>query len=450
MTQTYHDHFVRSGQHFERARHVLPGGVTRSLSAWPPHPVYVHSGEGAFVSDLDGHRLLDLNNNYTALVLGHAHPEVVRVVTEQIKKGTSFAFSTELEVELAEMLVERVPSVERVRFVSSGTEAAMFALRTARAATGRSKIAKMECGYHGAHDDAAVSVRPKLEDAGPPERPRSVCEVDGLIAGGTDNVVVLPFNRPAEAIELIREHADDLAAVIVEPVLGVGGMIPAVAAFLPALRQACTEHGIVLIFDEVITLRLAPGGAQEISGVTPDLTIMGKVIGGGLPIGALGGSAALMEMYDPYKAGAGGPRMFQAGTFTGNPMSLAAGIVTLRALTPEVCVDLNTHGDRIRQQLGALFEDLQLPAVVTGTGSLFNVHMTAGPVVTPRDAWAIDVPRQLRFFLDLLSRGVVLAPRGMGAVSTAMTDADINFFLEEAGEVASLLSKSGDPGRVAA
>jgi glutamate-1-semialdehyde 2,1-aminomutase len=429
---------------------VVPGGVTRILSSWPPHPVYVRSGEGAFVQDLDGHRLLDLNNNYTALVLGHAHPEVLRVVTEQLEKGTSFGFSTELEVELAGMLVERVPSVERVRFTGSGTEAAMFALRTARAATGRSKVAKMECGFHGTHDDVSVSVRPRPDDAGPPERPRSVAEMDGLIPDATDNVVVLPFNRPTEACELIREHADDLAAVIVEPVLGVGGMIPPVASFLPALRQTCSEHGIILIFDEVITLRLAPGGGQEVFGVMPDLTVMGKVIGGGLPIGAVGGSAALMGMYDPFGEGSGGPRIYQAGTFTGNPLSLAAGIATLQVLTPEVCAELNERGDRIRHQLGALFEEVQLPAVVTGAGSLFNVHMTAGPIITARDAWAIDAARQHRFFLDLLSRGVVLAPRGMGAVSTAMTDADVDFFLEAAGEVASLLSKPGGPGQVAA
>ncbi len=316
-SMTYRDQFASSGRHFERARRVLPGGVTRSLNFWEPHPVYLHSGKGAYVCDVDGHRLLDLINNYTALVLGHADPRVVRAVGRQLELGTSFAFSSDLEVVLAELLVARVPSIERVRFTGSGTEAAMFALRAARAATGRPLIAKMEGGFHGTHDEVAISIRPRLDAAGPPDRPRSVGETNGLIAGVTDHVIVLPFNRPTDATELIREHADELAAVIVEPVLGVGGMIPPVSSFLPALRRACTEHGIVLIFDEVITLRLAPGGAQELYGVTPDLTIMGKIIGGGLPIGALGGNESLMEMFaprgghDPYDARSGGPRTYQ-------------------------------------------------------------------------------------------------------------------------------------------
>jgi glutamate-1-semialdehyde 2,1-aminomutase len=375
-------------------------------------------------------------------VLGHADPRVVRAVGRQLEHGTSFAFSSDLEVVLAEMLVARVPSIERVRFTGSGTEAAMFALRAARAATGRSLVAKMEGGFHGTHDEVAISIRPTLDDAGPPHRPRSVRETDGLIASVTDHVIVLPFNHPTEATALIREHADDLAAVIVEPVLGVGGMIPPVASFLPALRRACTEHGIVLAFDEVITLRLAPGGAQELYGVTPDLTIMGKVIGGGLPIGALGGSESLMGMFeprgghDPYDARSGGPLVYQGGTFTGNPLSLAAGIATLEALTPDVYAELNSRGDMIRQRLGALFEDVRLPALATGVGSLFNVHMTDGPIVTGRDAWTIDAALQHRFVLDLLSNGVMLAPRGMGAVSAAMNDDDVDRFLRAAAAAA--------------
>lgn len=437
----YRDRTVGSRLHYEQALAALPAGATRSLNSWPPYPVYLTGGRGSLVTDVDGRDYVDMLNNYSALVLGHADPEIVDVVSRAAALGTSFSFSTPAEHELAEVLRTRIPSLERLRFAGSGTEAAMFCLRLARARTGRDRIAKMEGGFHGTYDDVAISIRPSPDSWGPPHAPASVPDMDGLPEGTAQRVLVLPFNDTQATSALLRLHGNGIAAVIVEPVLGVGGMIPATPEYLRTLRELCDELGIVLIFDEVISLRVARGGAQASYGVTPDLTVMGKVIGGGLPIGAYGGRADIMGLLEPqggsdvYDPRAGGPRLYQGGTFTGSPCSLATGLVTMRRLTPAVYAELAAKGERLRVGLGRQIERHGLPACVTGHSSLFNIHVGAGQVSTFRDARRVDGARQQALFLGLLSEGFIIAPRGMGAVSTATSSSEIDAFTDAAAAI---------------
>lgn len=447
VIETYQARTARSRELFHAAQRRIPAGATRSLNSWPPYPVYLEGGSGGTVRDVDGHVYRDFLNNYTALPLGYADPEITAVLTEQLAAGTAHSFSGPLEGELAELLTARVPSLERLRFTGSGTEAVMFALRLARAFTGRTAIAKAEGGFHGTIDDVMVSVRPAAGLGGEASAPEPVAEMRGIPQTRVADTVVVPFNDAEGTERILRRERDRLAAVILEPVLGVGGMIPADPEYLRAVRALCDELGIVLIFDEVITLRLAPGGGQQDYGVTPDLTTMGKIIGGGLPIGGYGGRADLMALLEPrggadvYDARSGGPALYQGGTFTGNAMSLSAGLVTMRRLDKAALDDLNARGDRLRSALAAELSRADLPACTTGRGSLFNVHVGQAAVRTFRDARQVSADLQHRFFLALLNRGFIIAPRGMGCVSTATTDEDVDRFVEACGDALLELSK---------
>src|SRR5882672_5890594 len=301
----------RSRALFERATASLPGGSTRTTVYSAPYPPYIESGQGLWIQDVDGNRYRDFLGNYTSLILGHAHPAVVAAVEAQVRRGSAFAAPTETEIELAEELRRRLPSVERVRFTSSGTEATMFAIRAARAFTGRSLIAKFVRSYHGTHDAVMAGT------AGVPEA------MSGLI-------VELPWGD-GEAVETaLRGRERDLAAIIIEPVQGAGGVRAASPEFLASLRAFADRHGALLIFDEIISFRVGPGGAQGQAGVRPDLTTLGKIIGGGYPLAAFGGRADVMAVYDSRQAGS----ISHGGTFNGNPVAAAAGLATLRELTP--------------------------------------------------------------------------------------------------------------------
>ncbi len=399
---------TRSRELYEQALKVMPGGVTRTSIYSEPYPIYLERGDGCRVWDLDGTRRLDLVVNYTALLAGHAHPAVVRAIQEQAARGTSFAAPNPPEVRLATELVARVPSLEQVRFTNSGTEATMMALRLARAFTGRTKFAKGEGGYHGSHDlvqDPALA---------------------GTLPEVSDYAVVFPYNDAAAATELIDRHGHELAAVIVEPIMGSGGMIPADLEFLQALRAACDRHGSLLIFDEVISFRVARGGAQEKYGVLPDLTTLGKVIGGGLPVAAFGGRADVMQLLDPRREGF----LPQAGTLNGHPLGMAAGAATLELLTPEVYAELDRRGERTREGLRALFAEHEVPAQVTGVSSLMQVHFTPDPVRNNRDVVRSDIGRRREFVMGLCNHGVLLNSRGMAALSTPAGDAEVDEFLE--------------------
>ena len=303
------------------ARRCFPGGDTRMSAHFAPYPLFVERAEGCRLYDADGHALFDFMNNFTSLIHGHAFAPVVDAVTEQLRRGSAYAAPTRSQVALAQLIRARVPSIEQLRFTSSGTEATQMTLRCARAATGRQKIMKMEGGYHGSYELAEVSLVPLPGLCGPLAAPQPVPVDASIPQSALSDAVICPYNEPELARALIDRHARELAAVIVEPVLGSMGMIPATTDFLVALREATARHGIVLIFDEVITLRTSHGGAQRIHGVTPDLTALGKIIGGGLPIGAFGGREDLMRVFHPDE-----PRpVMHASTFSGNPLSMAAG-----------------------------------------------------------------------------------------------------------------------------
>ena len=323
----------------------MPGGNSRTTTFFDPYPFYIQRGQGAHVWDADGTDRIDFNGNYTSLILGHAHPDVVKAAQQAAEHGLSFPGPTEHEIRLAELLKRRVPSVESIRFTNSGTEATMNAVRLARAFTGRPKIAKFEGAYHGTHDWVMVSVGGDPKAGGSRKRPKSVAWSAGLPPAVLKHVVVLPWNDPEACEQILEAEAAHLACLIVDPLLCNAGLIRPADGFLQRLRAITERHGIVLIFDEVISFRVAWGGAQERLGVRPDLTTFGKIIGGGLPVGAFGGRADVMNFYDPRK---GGARISHGGTFNANPVTMAAGVATLNAVTPEAYTRLDALGERLR------------------------------------------------------------------------------------------------------
>ena len=404
----------------------MPGGTTRTTTYFDPYPLFIERGEGCRVWDVDGAERIDMLGNYTAMILGHAHPKVVEAIRRQAARGTGFAAANPVEVQLATLLCERVPSLDAVRFCNSGTEATMFAMRLARAFTGRSKIARMEGGYHGTHDYAEVSTHPVLSDAGPPDAPIPRPDSRGTPEWVLENTVVLPFNNADAAETIIRREGSDLAAVILEPIIGAGGMIAASIDFLERLRTLTRELGILLIFDEVISLRVAPGGAQQMYGITPDLTTMGKIIGGGLPVAAFGGRGDVMELLDPRRE----ENIAQGGTYNGNPLGMAAGLATMTELTPDVYEELNRKGARVAELLAEVFASHHVPVQVNSAGSMFALHFTERPVVDYRGVAGANKKRTRDFFLGLVNHGVLMAPRGMGALSTPMAEHDIDQFID--------------------
>ena len=376
-----------SRRFFAEAREYLPGGDSRSTLFYRPYPAVMDRGEGCWLYDIDGNRLLDFTGNHSSLVHGYGHPAIAEAVQHQLRKGTCFPGSTEPQLRLAKLLCERIPSVERIRFTSSGTEAAMNAIRAARAFTGRAGIATIEGGYHG------------------------------LSADATAGVVALPFNEIEVAAGILEAEGEQLAAVVVEPVLGSAGMIPADRDYLEMLRETTRRLGIVLIFDEVVSFRVAVGGGQEYYGVSPDLTCLGKLIGGGFPLGAFGGRADIMALFDPTR---GRPPIPHPGSHNANPIGMVAGAVTLELLTPQAIDLLNTRGAAIRRDLGAAFAEAGIAAQITGLGSLFAIHLTGRLVRSYRDTQGSDTELRHQIFLGLFNEGVQIDPRGVGNVSTAI------------------------------
>jgi len=410
----------------ERAVTAMPGGTTRTTTYFRPYPLYIDRGKGCRVWDVDGTERIDMLGNYTAMILGHAHPKVLEAINKQAARGTAFAAANPIEVELATLLCERVPSLELVRFCNSGTEATMFAMRLARAFTGRPKIARIEGGYHGTHDYAEVSTHPAPAEAGASDQPIATPDSIGTPEWALRDTVVLPFNNPDAAERILREQADQVAAVILEPIIGAGGVIASTDEFLERLRSVTSKLGMLLIFDEVISLRVAPGGAQQLYGITPDLTTMGKIIGGGLPVAAFGGRADVMELMDPRRQ----PNLPQGGTYNGNPLGMAAGVAALKELTPDVYEDLNRMGARVKDQLTEVFASRAMPAQVNSAGSLLAIHFTDVPVVDYRTKATSNQALTHDFFLALVNHGVLMAPRAMGALSTPMGEHDIQEFVD--------------------
>ncbi|MBI3681495.1 MAG: glutamate-1-semialdehyde 2,1-aminomutase [Acidobacteria bacterium] len=410
----------RSEALFERARKVIPGGVNSPVRAFRGvggTPRFIRCGEGSRLIDEDGNSYIDYVGSWGPLLLGHRHPQVIDALREVLEVGTSFGAPTEREIELAELIRQAVPSMEMVRLVNSGTEATMSALRLARGYTGRELIIKFEGCYHGHVDNLLVK-------AGSGMATLAISDTVGVPASFAAATIALPFNNADVVEQAFRAHGSDIAAVIVEPVVGNMGCVPPLPGYLEALREITARHGALLIFDEVMTgFRLAFGGAQQIYGIRPDLTTLGKVIGGGLPIGAYGGRADILAKVAP-----SGP-VYQAGTLSGNPLAVSAGLAMLLYLQahPEVYNQL----DRRSAELCA---DPPAGMTVNRAGSMFTFFFTAGPVVDWETAKKADTARYARFFHWMLEQGVYLAPSQFeaGFVSAAHTGEDITRTVEAA------------------
>lgn len=403
---------------YARAKKVLPAGVSYFIRYFAPYPFYVSHAKGSKIHDVDGNTYTDFWMGHYTHILGHNPAPIRRAVAKQLEKGIHLGVCHELEVALAEQVVKMVPSADMVRFTSSGTEASMYATRLARAHTGKDKIVKFEGGWHGGYDALQVAVKP----------PMNVPETSGLPKGVVKDTIVAPFND----IEATRQRVknQEVAAFIIEPVLGSGGGIPAEKEFLHALRELSYEKGALLIFDEVITgFRLSPGGAQEFYGVTPDLTILGKILGGGFPVGAIAGRREIMERLDAtiYER----PQLcFHGGTFSANPITTTAGLTMLKLLEDGIIIrQLNKRGTKLRQQLKEIFEKNQIDVQVSGIGSLFLVHFAREEIKDIRGVSRADTQRLDDYHVSLMKNGVFFLPRKLGALSKAHTEADLERLL---------------------
>lgn len=396
------DRYAKSRVLFSKAKKYIPGGVNspvRAFKAVGHTPVFIDRGDGAFIYDADGNRYIDYVGSWGPLILGHRHPEVLASLEECLKRGTSFGAPTEMEIELAQTIVEAVPSIEEVRLVNSGTEATMSALRLARAYTGRNKIVKFEGCYHGHADFLLIKAGSGALTLGVPTSP-------GIPAETAANTIVAPYNDIETVQKIFDLEGENVAAVIVEPVAGNMGVVPPRPGFLDGLREITSRYGSMLIFDEVITgFRVSYGGAQELYDVIPDLTCLGKIIGGGLPVGAYGGRAEIMQMVSP-----AGP-VYQAGTLSGNPLAVSAGLATLSVLRrPGVYEKLEEMSAYLARHLEEAARETGVEVTLNRVGSMLCVFFTEGEVTDFTTASSSDTKRYAAFFRSMLDQGIYLAP----------------------------------------
>ena len=413
-----------SGALHERASRVMPGGVSRNTTLRRPYPIYAASARGCRITDLDGVERIDFANNMASLIHGHSHPAIVAAVAEQLPRGTAHTLGTEIEVRFAEHLCARIDSVDQIRFVNSGTEAVMSAIKVARAFTGRTKIAKSEGAYHGTYDYAEVSQVSTPADWGPPEQPISVPVVHNTPTPVLEDVVVLPFNDPQTALNILDRHPGEIACVLLDVMPHRAGLFPATTGFATTLRDWASDDGALLLADEVITFRNRHGGAQKQYGLSPDLTALGKIIGGGFPVGAVAGSAEVMSVMNPYSEQY---LMPHSGTFSANPITLTAGLAAMELFTADEIDRVNELGRAAREGIEAVIESRGFEASVTGDGSMFRIHMQQQAPRDYREAYPTPqaASRLTRFFDEMLAAGILLIYSGAGAVSTAMGEAEI-------------------------
>ncbi|KPV39726.1 glutamate-1-semialdehyde aminotransferase [Thiohalorhabdus denitrificans] len=420
---------TRSEQLFAEAQKYIPGGVNSSVRAFKPvggTPLFMERGEGSRMWDADGREFIDYVGSWGPLILGHAAPEVVSAIQDTVARGTSFGTPTELETDMARLITEMVPSVDKVRMCNSGTEATMSALRLARGYTNRDKVVKFEGNYHGHVDSLLVKAGSGALSLGVPSSP-------GVPKDLVQHTHTLPYNDIDAATALFEDIGREVAAIIVEPVAGNMGCVPPEPGFLQGLRDLCDSYGTVLIFDEVMTgFRVAAGGAQEYYRVTPDLTCLGKVIGGGMPVGAFGGKKEIMAHLSPE-----GP-VYQAGTLSGNPVAMIAGITTLKAINnAHFHADLEQRTARLAEGLAEAGAEAGVPMVENHVGAMFGVFFSDRPVRTFRDVADADANRFAQFFHGMLAEGVYLAPSPFeaGFLSRAHSEADVDATLEAAHKV---------------
>lgn len=418
----YNERNAKSKNHNDRAKESLPGGDTRNVCFYDPYPTFIERGSGCHVYDADGNEYIDYVNNYTSLIHGHGHPDIVEAVKIQIEKGTIFGSPVECQYEFGEHLVERIPGMDYIRFANSGTEATLFAMRAARCFTGKEAIVKMNGGYHGTHDYTWLNV------LNPDTQQRLIPEIlleYGTPSSAKKDTIIAHFNDLEGVEKLCHENKDRIAAIILAPILATNTIIAPKKNYLQELRTLCDRYEILLIFDEVITFRLSDGGSQKMTGVTPDLTTLGKIIGGGFPIGAFGGKAEIMAQFDPRH-----PRnVLHSGTFNGNNMSIVAGHAAMKIYGQKEIDRINELGDRLREGLENAAKRSGLKSRVLNIGSLVSFLWRDMEIKDARDALqAINSTKELNTYihLELLNRGIFIAPREFYSISTAMNNEDID------------------------
>lgn len=404
--EIYIDKTPQSKVNHEVAKNFMPGGETRTICFHKPYPLTIKEGQGAYLFDVDGNRYIDYLNNYTAMIHGHAHESIIAKVQKTLSSGTAYAATVPEQVEFAELLCKRIPGVEKVRFCNSGTEATMFAIRAARTYTKKRSIIKMEGSYHGTHDLAVWTPDSKLTVF-----PQNIAK----------DIYLAPFNNIDAIEEILVEKADEIAAIIIEPVMGVAGVIPPEKDYLSNLRKLADQHHVLLIFDEVQTLRLDVGGAQEMFDVIPDLTTMAKIIGGGFPVGAFGGKKEIMDIFNPNNEN----YLAHGGTFNGNKVSMAAGIVAMNLLDRERITMLDDLAGDLEKRINQTVKQLNIPVTMTRVGSMMNLHFKKDKPIDYASTLHSNNSLIEILHLKLLNRGIFIAPRGMMNLSTVMTKKDI-------------------------
>ncbi len=418
IADAYMEKFPASRARHKKLINYIPGGATRSLSYFKPYPIHIESGKGAYVYTHDGHKLLDVTNAYGAIVHGHGDSDIVKAVQEGIAKGSQYSTPTDGQYKLARLLCERIPGFEKVRFVNSGTEATMFALRTARAYTGRDKIIKMSGGFHGTHDCVAASTKKNVITAGIPR-------------GMTEDMIEVPFNDSEALEKAVKENADKLAAVIMEPFLGAGGIVLPKKGYLEHARKVTRDNNVLLIFDEIFSYRVNTGGCQKLYNVIPDLTTVGKVIGGGLPIGVFGGKAEIMNIFCHENTD---KPLYHSGTFNGYETLMQAGFAALSKYDEKAVAYINNLGDRLQKGLLQSFKDNGLNIQSNHIGSLLNLHFLNEPITTSQQVLKSEEQLHTLMHLTLLNKGIFTIPRGLFILSCAMTENEIDLLIEKIDE----------------
>ncbi len=423
IVQLYKDKTPTSKKHFEEAQKWLPGGGTRNVAHFYPYPYFVTKGKGYYLYDVDGNEYIDILNSMTVNIHGHAHPEIAKAIEKQGKEGTSHAAPMQIQYDLAKIICERTPSIELLRFCNSGTEATMFAIRAARKYTGKDKIIKTEGGYHGSHDYVEVNITPNLTAE---DMPIATTE-KGVPNTILEDVFIVPFNDLEAAEKIMKKHHKKIAAMILEPVMGSGGGVIATKEYLQGLRELTNKYNILLIFDEVITFRLSTGGIQKLYGVTPDLTALGKTIGGGLPIGAFGGKHDIIDQFNPTKK----DFITHSGTFSGNAMTMSAGRKAMELYDEAEVERLDRLGTRLREGLREVLKELKIKGQVSGLQSLNYVYLFEEPVIDGRQVVFKLIPTlelSKYFTLALAINGLYAVSRGITAfiLSTPMNESTID------------------------
>lgn len=425
----YQERTCQSAKYYKTAKEHLPGGETREATAFKPYPTFMERGQGFSLFDYDGNEYLDFLGNYTSLVHGHCDPDITAAVSEQLTKGSMLGSVSPHLIEHAKLICQRVPSADMVRYTNSGTEATMWAIRAARAVTGKDKILKIEGGYHGTFDAAKVSVIPDFDPQG---LPKPHLEGLGIPQSVLNDVLVAPFNDLEAVDTLLLRNVNQVAAIITEPFLGNVGVIPPEDGYLKGLRELADKHGVLLIFDEVQSFRLSTGGMQLLSGVTPDLCALGKLIGGGYPVGAFAGSKAIMDRFEFNIVNP--DTINHSGTFNGNEVSMVAGIASIKKLDQMAIDHINSLGEKLRNEMNEYFQSAGIKCQFLGMGSLSNLAYTDQVINNTFDfvmAYVTCIELQSLFHLELINRGIFSAKRGEFIISTPMSENEIDICTDQ-------------------